>query len=440
MFRLSREAKIGVFVGFTLLILAVFILVVGDMARLFRRPGYPLVTSFESALGVEPHTVVRMAGVKIGYVKNIRLVEHRALITLSIFPEVQVPRGSKASLASLGLLGEKYIEIFPGKEPGAYNPNEELPSLPSVSFDHLGLLLVSLGDEIKELSYSLRRMVGPEERESLSVTLNNLAAVSREIKFFLESSRPGMESGVLNFSRVTSELGKEGRELSHQLQALTAKLERWLEENSRALNDTLEDFQDLSQKLGQTLRRIDNLLEHLEKGEGTAGRLLHEPELYEQAKRVVEQVSTWSDKASQLRAEPGLRADYLPAEGKIRGQLSFTLSPKGKESRTLLSFSIVRDARSSGFLYSLEGGLRIGRVLGKAGFIESEFGGGLEVEAVRQRVYLGIETFALSRGAGPNWRILSRFHLADNIYFVFGVDDLGWSKRRSLLFGFGAGH
>ncbi len=439
MFRLSREAKIGVFVGVTLAILAVFIFVVGDLSRLFRRPGYPLVTSFESALGVEPHTVVRLAGVKIGYVKNIRLVGHRALITLSIFPEVKVPRGSKASLASLGLLGEKYIEIFPGREPGAYNPNEELPSLPSVSFDQLGLLLVSLGDEIKELSHSLRGVVGPEERENLSMTLGNLAAVSQEMKLFLEASRPEIQSGVLNFSQATSELGKEGRELVRQLQEATAKLEQWLEENSQVVSETLENFQGLSQKLGQTLDRLNNLLERLEKGEGTAGRILRDPELYEQAKRAVEQVSTWSAKARELEAGPGLRADYLPAADKIRGQVTFTLWPKGKESGTLLAFSVVRDPRSSGFLYSLEGGLRVGRVWGKAGFIESEFGAGVEVEAIRERVYLGIEAFALSRDPGPNWRLLARFHLADNFYLVFGADDLGWAKRRSLIFGFGVG-
>ncbi len=282
MIKLSREAKIGLFLGVTLLILAVFIFVVGDMSRLFRRPGYPLLTSFDSALGLETNTVVRMAGVKIGYVKNIRLVKHRALITMSIFPSVEVPRGSKAALASIGLLGEKYIEIFPGTEPGVCQPGEELPSLPSISFDQLGLLLVSIGEEIKQMSSSLRSLLGEKEREKLSVTLDNLESISQELRHLLEESGTDMKAGIANFSEGAAEIKNETKAISSQIREVASSVNHFLQTSREDLKESLERLQALSDQLNDTLASIERILGRLEKGEGTAGRLLNDPGLYEE--------------------------------------------------------------------------------------------------------------------------------------------------------------
>ena len=60
---MTRETRIGIFVGAALLILAVFIFIVGDLATLFRKPGYPLSVEFTSAAGLEKRAPVKMAGV-----------------------------------------------------------------------------------------------------------------------------------------------------------------------------------------------------------------------------------------------------------------------------------------------------------------------------------------------------------------------------------------
>ncbi len=106
---MKRELKIGIFISIALLIVAVAVFVVGDLSVLFRKPGYSLYVSFDTAAGLEKRAVVRMVGVKIGYVKDIRLKGSRASILLIINSGIEVPQGSKATLASLGLLGEKHM-------------------------------------------------------------------------------------------------------------------------------------------------------------------------------------------------------------------------------------------------------------------------------------------------------------------------------------------
>lgn len=438
MWKLSREAKIGLFLGVTLLILALFIFVVGDLSRLFRPAGYPLLCSFDSALGIEKHTVIRLAGVKIGYVKNIQLVENRALVTMNIYPAVKVPRDSKAFLASLGLLGERYIEILPGKEKAAFLPGEEMASMPSVSFDQLGLLLVSIGEEIKEVSSTLRRLLGPEEKENLSLVLNNLASISQDMQALLESSRPQIEKGVAAFSRTSDELGSEIKRLSHKLQEVASSLEEFIEINRDEIQKTLITFTELSEKLKTTAENFDRLMERLEKGEGTMGRLLQDPGLYDQAQKTVSQASTLIEKLARMNFEPDIKADYLVSPRKLRGGLSLSLWPEGKENQPFFTFGLVRDPDQDGFLWNFQGGVKRGVFQGRAGIIESELGVGIDAGPIVNRFFLSVESFDFNRSEGPRWRLFSRYEFFRNFYFTLGVDDLGVRSKRSLLLGFGA--
>ncbi len=438
MWKLSREAKIGLFLGVTLLILALFIFVVGDLSRLFKPAGYPLLCSFDSALGIEKHTTIRLAGVKIGYVKDIKLVENRALITMSIYPEIKVPRDSKAFLASLGLLGERHIEILPGKEKVSLLPGEEMSSLPSVSFDQLGSQLISIGEAIKETSSSLRRLMGPEEKEKLSLTLNNLASISEEVQSLLESSRPQIEKGVASFSLTTEELGLEIKRLSQKLQEVASSLEELIEVNRDQIHKSLTAISELSEKLKNTVENLDRLIDRLEKGEGTLGRLLNDPSLYDHAQKTVSKASSLTEKLAAVNFEPDIRADYLVSLRKLRGGLSLSFWPGRRENQKFFAFGLVRDPNREGFLWNFQSGLKIGAFQGRAGIIESELGVGIDAGPLANRLFLSIEGFNFNRSDGAKWRLFSRLELFNDFYLTFGVDDLGVKSKRSLLLGFGA--
>lgn len=88
--------------------------------------GYALTASFRSADGVNVGTDVRLAGVKIGAVREMSLnaETYRAETVLALKAGLQIPDDSAAVIASEGLLGGNYVEIVPGGslfylEPGA---------------------------------------------------------------------------------------------------------------------------------------------------------------------------------------------------------------------------------------------------------------------------------------------------------------------------------
>ena len=205
---MTRELRIGLFTGGTLLILATFIFIVGDMSVLFKKKGFEIYAGFETAAGLDKRAVVKMAGVRIGYVKDITLDRRQARVALAIDSGIEIPRDSRATFGSLGLLGEKYVEILPGKGAEMCRAGDVLPGQKSLGFDQVGDLLGSLGDDLKSASAAVKDTLGPETRANLNRTLENLASVSSELKDVLGRNRDDIRTTVRNAGSAVETLDK----------------------------------------------------------------------------------------------------------------------------------------------------------------------------------------------------------------------------------------
>ena len=77
---------------------------------------YPLTASFRSVEGVSVGTDVRLAGVKVGTVTDLRLNPQTffADTTISMRKDVALPVDSSILIASEGLLGGTFVEVQPG--------------------------------------------------------------------------------------------------------------------------------------------------------------------------------------------------------------------------------------------------------------------------------------------------------------------------------------
>ncbi|MFH1338935.1 MAG: MlaD family protein [Candidatus Omnitrophota bacterium] len=122
--RSRLELKVGLFVFVALVILAVFIFKIGNLKNYGR--GYSLNVVFSNISGVKPGSPVRFAGVDVGEVNRVNVIEGEQVegtkieVVAWIRKSVSIPAGSRAYINTLGLLGEKYIEIIPPAEYTSY--------------------------------------------------------------------------------------------------------------------------------------------------------------------------------------------------------------------------------------------------------------------------------------------------------------------------------
>lgn len=77
-------------------------------------PGYELHATFDSISGLKVGSSVEIAGVPVGRIENIQLVEGRALVHLWVDAGVKIEDDALANIRTKGLIGEKYLRITPG--------------------------------------------------------------------------------------------------------------------------------------------------------------------------------------------------------------------------------------------------------------------------------------------------------------------------------------
>jgi phospholipid/cholesterol/gamma-HCH transport system substrate-binding protein len=114
------ELKVGIFVFGGLMILAMFVFLIGKYETW--TAGYRVNFTFNFVNGVKLGAPVRFAGVDVGEVREIKCIflaqDNKTIVKLNCWvkKDIKIPRDSSIWVNTLGLLGEKYIEVMPGKD------------------------------------------------------------------------------------------------------------------------------------------------------------------------------------------------------------------------------------------------------------------------------------------------------------------------------------
>ena len=139
----SRNAlKVGILVLVWLVLLVVAVFSITDK-RLGQR-GYEFTVEFPSAQGLTRGATVQYAGVAVGEVKDVRLVQPTGATVPAAELTVWVPQGFElredvvAQINTFGLLGEKYLELTPMHGEGAViQPGHHLHGIETASMENI---------------------------------------------------------------------------------------------------------------------------------------------------------------------------------------------------------------------------------------------------------------------------------------------------------------
>ena len=94
---MSTAAKVGAFFLVVLTITGLLIWKIEDL-RIGRGRPRKVTVQFQNVAGLDEKTAVRVAGVSVGKVSKIRLVEGKALVDVDLDPDVALRQGASASI------------------------------------------------------------------------------------------------------------------------------------------------------------------------------------------------------------------------------------------------------------------------------------------------------------------------------------------------------
>jgi len=433
----KQKVKIGAFFVTIFLILAIFIMFVGDIGILIKKKGYPLYVPFDTVIGLAKRSYVRMSGLKIGYVKDIRLKGNHPEVELQIDPAIKVQKGSKATMATAGLIGEKYVEIIPGEDEGFFQPGDSL--LPDVSFDieQLGKMFLSVGEDVKALGESIKTILGEEESPtSVQGALKDFSELASNMKEFLTENRQGVRQGIQSTTRAVDSFEKKVEGISQDLEEFVAVMKEMVEENRGSVKLNLEKIKDLIDKTEESLHLLNESLEKINKGEGTVGKLIQDPDLYQRAEGAMKDIEKIVSPLVSMKARLGLRTEYFGQSQLVKN--TFMVDVWAAKNKYFLG-QAVYDPWLDVFTYSAQGGVRMGAFVPRVGILESKVGAGLDVYTLNDRLLISLEGFDFNRETSPRFRAWTRYSATKHLSIIFGIDDFTLASNREFYFGLGLG-
>jgi phospholipid/cholesterol/gamma-HCH transport system substrate-binding protein len=107
------EISVGAFVSIGVLALAYLSFTLGGLDFRTRRH-YRLHARFSSVGELKVGDSVKLAGVRIGEIARVKLVDFAAEAELLLDDDVALPDDTIASVQSAGLLGDAYVSLSPG--------------------------------------------------------------------------------------------------------------------------------------------------------------------------------------------------------------------------------------------------------------------------------------------------------------------------------------
>ncbi|MEA3328348.1 MAG: MlaD family protein [Candidatus Omnitrophota bacterium] len=186
------EVKAGIMIVICFTILFVLVFYVGGLHILEKR--YPIKVRFNFTGGLDNSAPVRFAGVKVGEVKDIRLLNKEDAnieLTLMLKPVARIHRDSQAYINTMGFMGEKYVELTPGsKDSPVLVPGDTIVGTDPIQMDELLKKGKKIADEIEVAAVSLQKFLNDADdlivanREDVRKIIVNLKEATGHAKEF----------------------------------------------------------------------------------------------------------------------------------------------------------------------------------------------------------------------------------------------------------------
>jgi phospholipid/cholesterol/gamma-HCH transport system substrate-binding protein len=263
----GKELLVGV-VFFAILGTLAFFTIVVSGVNPFDPPKKFFVYFDKGVAGLRKGNVVRISGMEVGKVDDMKLIKKGVLVKLVVIPGVRLHPGYSIKVRAFSPLGGKYVDVVRGQTgaPVLELPLKDWPSYSSV-------------DE-------LEAMTGPEGPVLFADTeaelIGELADLAEEIK-------PTIIEAVNNIRDVTEKMNSMQGTLGKFI-GDPAMFDN-LTEAAANLNDATDDLADIAQKINE--------------GEGTLSRLVNDPELYDTGVELFTNLGSVARKVDEGRGTVG---------------------------------------------------------------------------------------------------------------------------------------
>jgi len=300
--KFTTEFKVGVFVLLGILALFVLIFRLQENAHI---KGFELKVEFDYVAGLEIGSPVRVSGVRVGEVKDIEILygkEPKVLVTLRLKPDIKLGKHTRVTIQTLGIIGERYIEISPSYEKDLLCsgevikgiepfPAEKFVSVGEDVLRNLNKVLIDIQSIVgkKDIQKNVNEIIANlntatsnlgtflEKINKISSTLSALEDTNKVIKETIISTKPKLDSTLIEIKTFFENLQNKG------LISKILKEEKLFDDIKKELiqiQETTDEIKKSAEKFNSISSNLDSIISDVKKGKGSVGKFLTSDELY----------------------------------------------------------------------------------------------------------------------------------------------------------------
>lgn len=245
---------------------------------------------FERADGLTPGNSIYINGVRVGSVKRMELLRGDSVeVTMSFDLGVEIPKNSVAYLQSSGLLDEKAIIVERGDadvnlEYGDYMRGEYRGGMMEILKDEGEQLSEDVSESFEKLNSllaQLNTMLDDQTKGKVDSVIQDLQNTSQNISHLLENKQEDMESSIEHAKNFLANVDTVSASNKARVDSVMIGLDR-----------SINELETLSRDLNKTNAELNEILTKINNGEGSLGKMLNDPTLYDNLDSLSKEVNS----------------------------------------------------------------------------------------------------------------------------------------------------
>ncbi len=389
----------------------------------------------DDASGLVKRSSVKMAGIDVGIIKDIKLQNGKARVQMIIKSDVPITRSARIEIRPNGILGDKFVEVVAGdpRDPPLRNGDQILIVDDRASMDRLIGEVSKITKSLGDVAENIKAATEGDTEKPLGKIINNLETITTDI------------------AQLTREHKGQFGEIIDNLHETTANINELVsEEGPNGLKERLKVALD---RIDSTLKNVDEISGKINRGEGTIGKLINDEETVEGLNTAIEGVNGFLDTANKLQTSFDYHSEYLAGDSLMKSYISLNLQPgldrfyelgivqdpRGVvESQTITTTgtsgnSVVTEERR----YSDK--LKFNAIFGKnfynfslrGGIMESAGGAGMDYYMLRRKLRFSAEAYDF---ADLQVKTYLRYSFFKGVYIMGGGDNLAGNRGTAGAF------
>lgn len=251
---MSREFRVGLFVVLGIVVILLFVFSEGRLAQM---KGYEIRATFNYVGGLEVGAPVRVSGVRVGEVTGLDIsyeTTPKVTVTIKLQPQIKIGRHSQITIRTLGMIGEKYVEITPSRDRDFLVAGASIEGVDAIALERMMSMTEDIIRNLNDVLVGVRTMVADtESQENVKSILSNLDQAVQTGSRFME-----------NVGQMTTALVERVDRISGSLEETSREVRTLISDNRSRVESVLDGMTHLTRDGGKVLAKVGERVDELQ--------------------------------------------------------------------------------------------------------------------------------------------------------------------------------